>query len=348
VLSLRRGVSVLPRLIHGYPNDYLTCRLNNTAAHWIYETRNPADAGKLNAYRIAFLPLVVVDKCVQTFFRGLDAATTRPRLARQTKRLTKQLLTESGGTRQEQFGTKSDEFVKAIAAGRCRRAAPVARFEGARVLFADGTAFEPDLVILCTGFDVRLPFLDEALAQAPRYLHTFVPPVGPSLAFVGLVRPSFGAIPPLAELQARWFALALGGKVDLPPEDEMLASVERLADFRAHYFRAVRGRLDYLVDYTSCSDELASRIGCKPTREALSRESRRFRRRFVSAPFVAAQYRLVGPHAEPALARRVIEGLPIAHPVHERALFHLRSRLSRLLWLLLGPRFAPKLELSRR
>lgn len=348
VLSLRRGVSVLPRLIRGYPNDYLTSRLNNSAAHWIYETRNPADAGKLNVYRVAFLPLVVVDKCIQTFFRALAAATTRPRLARETKRLTRQLLAESGGTRQEQFGTKSDEFVKAIAAGRCRRAGPVARFDGDRAVFADGSTFEPDLVILCTGFDVKLPFLGEALGEAPRYLLTFVPSVGAGLAFVGLVRPSFGAIPPLAELQARWFALLLSGAVDLPPEDEMRASVERLADFRAHYFRAVRGRLDYLVDYTSLSDELASKIGCKPTREALGRESRRFRRRFVSAPFVAAQYRLVGPHAEPALARQVIESLPIAHPAHERALFHLRARLSRLLWLLLGPRFAPKLELSRR
>ena len=348
VLSLRRGVSVLPRRIHGYPNDYLTCRINNSAAPWVFETRNPADAWKLNLYRVVFLPLVVADKCVQTVFRAIETLTTRPRLARETRRLTEQLLAESGGTRQEQFGTKSDDFVRAIAAGRCRRAGPVARFEGDRAVFEDGTVFEPDLVILCTGFDVKLPFLGDDLAGAPRFLHTFVPSVGSGLAFVGLLRPSFGAIPPLAELQARWLALLLSGTVELPGETEMRASIDRLTGFREHHFRAVRGRLEYLVDYTSCCDELASMIGCKPTRRALRCESRRFRRRFVSAPFVAAQYRLVGPHAEPELARQVIEGLPIAYPAHELALFQLRWRLSRLLRLLLGPRFAPKLELSER
>jgi hypothetical protein len=86
-------------------------------------------------------------------------------------------------------------------------------------------------------------------------------------------------------------------------------------------------------------------IGCKPNRKALRAESLRFRLRFFASPFVAAQYRLVGPHAKPWITRQVIASLPIALSAHEIAVFYLRWTLSRVLHRLLGPRFATKLVL---
>lgn len=361
VLSLRRGVAVLPWWTRGRPNDYLTSRINNSAAHWVSQTRNPADRWKRRVYRWVFLPLVVVDKCVQTAVTvgyellplldprrllagraGLAEVRTRFRM----RAVIRDLLRESGGTVAEQFGTKRDAFVRAIATGRCRRAGSIARFDGHRVVFEDGSTFEPEVVIFCTGFDRRVPFIDERLARGPRFLHLINPAVGANLGFVGFVRPAYGAIPPLAELQARYFALLQSGKLALPPEAEMRRSIDQLTRFRGHYFRAVQGRLDYLVDYTSFSDDLAERIGCKPSLTALRRESSAFRRRFFAAPFVAAQYRLVGPHAKPAIARTVIAGLPITHPAPMVALYYLRWTLSRLLHRWLGPEFAPKLGLD--
>jgi hypothetical protein len=64
------------------------------------------------------------------------------------------------------------------------------------------------------------------------------------------------------------------------------------------------------------------------------------------SPFVAAQYRLIGPHAKPEIARRVITDLPLGYPRHELAAFYLRWTLSRLLHRVLGPRYAPKLALE--
>lgn len=225
VVSLRRGVAVLPRMIRGHPNDYRTCRINNAAAPWIFETRNPDDAWKRNLYRTAFLPLVIVDKLVQaslgladrlqpwsTVLRG--GAVAEARRAARTRQLTRQLLRRSGGTLQEQFGTKSDDWVKAIVTGRCRQAGPIERFEGARAVFEEGADFAPDLVVLCTGFETRTPFLDPRLATAPRYMHTFAPTVGVGLAFIGFVRPSFGTIPRGAP----------GAMVRAPPEREDRAS----------------------------------------------------------------------------------------------------------------------------
>jgi len=356
VLSLRRGVAVQSRIQFGKPKDLQTSRLMNSTAHWVFQTRHPTDDHKRSVYRWTFLPLLFVDKALQQLFRFvfdflplLRAATLAEiRANLRTRKLSVQLLRESGGTFNEQFGTKSDEFVRAIATGRCRRAPAIARFDGPRVVFADGSVFTPDLVIFCTGFETRMPYLDETVAAAPRFLHTFHPETGASLGFIGFLRPAFGAIPPLAELQARWFALVQSGRSVLPPPAEMQQSIDYWTHFRTHFFRAVKGRLDHLVEYTPFCDELAARIGCKPTWRDIRRESRRFRRKFIAGPFVAAQYRLVGPHAKPEIARAVIENAPIMHPLPDRLVLSLRWMMSRALHRLRGPDYAPKLELREQ
>ena len=356
VLSLRRGVAAQSRMIFGKPRDQLTSRLLNGAAHWVFQTRNPQDNRKRMIYRWAFLPLIFVDKGLQLYdiffwqirplLRAPNLATMRANL--RTRKLTKRLLRESGGTVNEQFGTKTDDFVRAIATGRCRRAPALVRFDGPVALFADGSAFTPDVVIFCTGFETRMPYLESALPAAPRFLHTFNPEIGASLAFIGFLRPAFGAIPPLAELQARWFALLQSGRVALPSMEAMRESIAYWTRYRAHVFHPVKERLDYLVDYTPFCDTLAAQVGCKPRWDDVRRESRRFRRKFIAGPFVAAHYRLVGPHAKPELAREVIKQLPIVHPLSDRLNLHLRWMLSRALHRLLGADYAPKLDLRSR
>jgi dimethylaniline monooxygenase (N-oxide forming) len=353
VLSLRRGVAVLPRRLFGKPGDLQTSRLQHSAAHWISQTRNPADDQKRKVYCWTFLPFVFIDKFLQLTFRlfwhflplfwASSLQAIRSNLG--TQKLTQQLLKKSGGTLDEQFGTKSNEFVRALAEGRCRSAPAIARFEGPRVVFEDGSQFMPDLVIFCTGFETRIPYLDSSLAATPRLLHTFSPQIGAELGFIGFVRPAVGAIPPLAELQARWFARLQSGRLALPSDIEMRRTIEHWSDFRGHIFRAVKGRLEHLVDYTTFCDEIASRIGCKPTWQDIRKESRRFRQRFIAGPFVTAQYRLVGLHAKPEVAREVIENLPLAHPWPYSVNLYLRWTLSRALHRLAGPAFAPKLEL---
>jgi len=353
-LSLRRGVAAQPRRMFGVPKDYLTSRILNSASHWVFQTRNPEDDRKRRIYKAVFFPLVVLDKGLQLFYRFfwefLPLFSSRHfgevRANLKTRGLTVDLLEESGGTVNEQFGTKTDDFVRAIALGRCRRVPAIARFGGPRVTFDDGSHFEPDLVLLCTGFDTRMPFLDPVIAAAPRYLHAFNPEVGSTLAFIGFLRPAFGAIPPLAELQARWFALLVSNKLELPAAKEMRESIERWTQFRRHMFRPVQERLGHLVDHTPFCDELASQIGCKPTWHAVRQEKLAFRLRFFAAPFVAAQYRLIGPHAKPDLARAVITGLEITHPLPDLINLWMRWTMSRVLHRMLGPAYAPKLALS--
>jgi dimethylaniline monooxygenase (N-oxide forming) / hypotaurine monooxygenase len=354
VLSLRRGVAVQARRAFDKPGDYRTTRIGNSAAHWIAHTRNPQDQWKRTVYRYACLPVVVIDKLLQLLFRAVWEQWPLVRSRRapdhdvriKTLRLTKQLLADSGGTLNEQFGTKSDEFVRAIARGSCRLAPAIARFDGARVAFEDGSSFDPDLVILCTGFETKLPFLESRLADTPRYLNAINPDVGASLGFIGFLRPAFGAIPPLAELQARWFALLLSGANQLPPVEVMRESIERWRRFHCDFFRPLQGRLEHLVEYTPFCDALAAEIGCKPTAAALRQEGLAFQYRFFAGPFVAAQYRLVGPHAKPEIAREVIRQIPVVHPLPELINHYLRWTASRVLGRALGQEFAPKLVID--
>jgi dimethylaniline monooxygenase (N-oxide forming) len=352
VLSLRRGVSVVSRTAFGKPRDYLTSRLMNSAAHWVFQTRNPKDDHKRTVYRYLGLPIVILDKMLQIFYRQiwenipmfLSGSLSEIKTNLRTRKLTMQLLAESGGTVNEQFGTKDDAFVRALAAGTLKRVGGIDRFEGRSVYFNDGTVFKPDLVVFCTGFETRMHFFDEPLAAQERYLNTFCPTLGASLAFIGFVRPAFGAIPPLAELQARWFALLLSGEVELPSISEMNRSIDSWARHRQHIFRAKEDRLTHLVDHTEYCDLLAEQVGCKPGSRQLKKENAAFRRRYVSGPFVAAQYRLTGPGAKPEIARKVIENMPLAHPWPDWVNLQLRWRLCQVLEWALGPKYAPKLS----
>lgn len=353
VLSLRRGVAVVSRRAFGKPRDYLTSRIINSSSHWLFQTRHPDDDRKRNIFRVLFLPLLIVDKCLQLLYRAgweylplfYSSRIEEVRTNLATHKLTHKLLEESGGTLGEQFATKDDGFVRAIAAGKCRVVSAVSAFDGRCVKFADGSSFEPDMVLLCTGFETRMPFLNKAIESAPRYLNTFTTEGGESLGFIGFLRPAFGAIPPMAELQARWFALVQSGVKKLPPPDMMAESIDTWLRIRRHVFRASGDRLGHLVDYTTFCDELAMQVGCKPGMSDLQRESLSFRLRFFSGPFVAAQYRLVGPNAKPELARAVIEGLPIVHPVPQLINLYLRWRMCRLLHRALGSEYRPKLSI---
>jgi len=354
VLSLRRGVAVIARTRLGQPRDYLTTRLLHSPAHWIFQTRNPADRRKRRLYCSIFFPYLFVDKFLQwivRYFWDLPPLILAPdrqtmRLNLRTRRISRMLLAGSGGTVFEQFRTKSDEFVRAMAAGRCRLVPNIERFDGERAVFQDGSEFRPELVIYCTGFQLQIPFLEPETVAAPRFLHTFHPGLGADLAFIGQLRPAIGAIPPLAELQARWFAQLQSGHVELPSQEEMRESIRYWQQFRRDFFRANRERLPHLVEFTPFCDELASRIGCKPARGDIRKESRRFQKRFLTGPFVAAQYRLVGPHAKPEIAREVIEQLPVMTSWPERLNLRMRWFLSHVLHRLAGPEYAPKLQLD--
>jgi cation diffusion facilitator CzcD-associated flavoprotein CzcO len=119
----------------------------------------------------------------------------------------------------------------------------IARLDGDRVHFTDGSSVHADLVVYCTGYKVTFPFFDEDFVSAPdndlplfrRVFH----PDHPNLFFIGLLQP-LGAIMPLAEAQGRWVAEYLRGEYHLPSRDAMREHI--LADMEAMRKRYVSSK----------------------------------------------------------------------------------------------------------
>jgi dimethylaniline monooxygenase (N-oxide forming) len=118
-----------------------------------------------------------------------------------------------------------------------------------------------DMVVFCTGYQQEFPFLDSA-SSYPTAADADVRGVwfssDPSVDFVGFMRPSFGAIPPLAELQAQLWVLQLVAPRRIPrpllPPDE-------------HHYRLLHpkgSRISYGVDHESYAYQLALDMDTAP------------------------------------------------------------------------------------
>ncbi|HEX8208132.1 MAG TPA: hypothetical protein VF587_18865 [Solirubrobacteraceae bacterium] len=96
----------------------------------------------------------------------------------------------------------------------------IERFDGDRVVFADGSELRADAVIDASGYEPRFPFLAADLAGDLRYehmplAHGVAHPRVDGLFFVGAVVGQ-GALLPLFEAQANYIAAVLAGAAALP------------------------------------------------------------------------------------------------------------------------------------
>ena len=115
------------------------------------------------------------------------------------------------------FGTKNLSFLEAMRHHGATLHPDVQRVQSdGTIEFVDGSTFEScDAIVLCTGYSTRFPFMErflpelaeQAVDARSRFKHMIYPSVGPSLAFIGYARPAFGAVPPMSELAAQYWAL---------------------------------------------------------------------------------------------------------------------------------------------
>ncbi|KJZ71823.1 hypothetical protein HIM_08794 [Hirsutella minnesotensis 3608] len=125
---------------------------------------------------------------------------------------------------------------------------------------------KPEVVILCTGYQQSFPFFQPGRDQGKR---TYPIPSDanvrgiwrrdePAIGFIGFLRPSFGAIPPLAELQAQLWIVNLLAPTRLPralsPRDE--------PHYRLH--SPPSSRITYGVDQESYAYQLALDMNSAP------------------------------------------------------------------------------------
>lgn len=219
-----------------------------------------------------------------------------------------------------QFACKSDRFIKCLAEKSCELKPAVKHLTATGAVFNDGTSYDADIILLCTGFRGKVNFLtlpEGVPCMSKMYKKSFIPEVGPSLSFIGFARPSIGAIPPIAELQARWIALVLSGRRNLPPLEEMYDIIEH--DNANHNFSQDVAR-PTLVNWIHFMDQVADLIGCRPKPATLFKDPF-FMWKVMTGPMTCNQYRIDGPDACPALVRKVITSLPRGMPIIDLAIW---------------------------
>ncbi|MHA7648549.1 FAD-dependent oxidoreductase [Mycobacterium sp. ML4] len=215
------------------------------------------------------------------------------------------------------FGTKNTSFIEAILYHGAEYRPDIARLEPNCVVFTDGARFECDTIVCCTGYAPDLSYLDvgprrnfNGLPGRCLYKHMIDPELGSRIAWIGFVRPGFGSIPPLAELQARYFALLATGERKLPAPEQMQRDIEHHSRLDLMQYPADAQRIAVLTDYLRFMESIAAEIGCSPPLLRLFLTDLRLWAKVLFGPLCGAQYRLEGPGAEPNIAREVLMRAP--------------------------------------
>ena len=218
----------------------------------------------------------------------------------------------SGAIHNAQTYTKSSDFLKDIAYGKVKVLPGITRYNGGKkVEFEDGTNKEIDAVVMCTGYHGVLPFLETpSVDNRKLYKHVFIPGE-PTLAFIGFARPNVGALPPLSEMQARWFARVLAGEVSLPDAETMekIAQADAEAHAKPRVGYSKRSYISATVDYQKYLDELAGLVGCRPNILLLLTKPKLLWA-VLFGPLASFQYRLHGDGANLEAAMKVVSQLP--------------------------------------
>lgn len=222
------------------------------------------------------------------------------------------------------YGTKNFSFLEAI---RSHGATAIGEITCANDLPED-----TDMVILCTGYVGTFPFLEQYLPELngrssrhrDRYNHLIDLEVGVSLAFIGFSRPAFGAVPPLSELSARYWAMMLTGERVLSKDVERQLLKSRLYEERL--FRRDATRIQSLVCYNKMMDTLAKCIGCEPPLDDLQSHQPRVHARVMHSCLSAAQFRLVEPGSTKDSWIAVLESPLPQYSRQPRSAFHLKVK----------------------
>ncbi|MCA2980867.1 MAG: NAD(P)-binding domain-containing protein [Myxococcaceae bacterium] len=187
-LSWRRGYWVVPKFVFGVPGDHIHNVLVN-GAPWV--------------------PRALRTWANELMLRLVNGSNARYGLPEPDHAF--------GAT----HPTINSELLYFLRHGRITARPDVARLDGQRVHFVDGTHGDFDCVIACTGYVIAHPFfersfLDFSEGPVPLYLKMIHPRYA-DLHFIGLFQP-LGCIWPAAALQAKLMARRLVGRWS-PPDD---------------------------------------------------------------------------------------------------------------------------------
>nr|QWJ73361.1 aliphatic glucosinolate S-oxygenase 2-1 [Isatis tinctoria] len=161
--------------------------------------------------------------------------------------------------------------------------------EDGSIVFKTGKSVHVDTIVYCTGYNYKFPFLETNGYMSiddnrfePLYKHVFPPALAPGLSFVGL--PGMGIQFVMFEIQSKWVASVLSGRVTLPSPEKMMedllasyAMLDTLGIPKRHTHKLGKIQSNYL-------DWIAEECGCPPVEPWRSQQVDRGYQRLVSNP----------------------------------------------------------------
>ena len=287
-VSQRGGTFVIPRDVANLPPDHVETRLNH-------------DGPMFHRFLMILLGAAPV-----SLFPLMGSYRIRPTIFKQFFRILvlnhpkKWLLWRLGALN----WTKSDNIYGAMQKGKATVLRDIDHFKVQSVVFANGREVEIDAVIYASGYRPGTSLLpkikgnDAAVPRNARDLYKLcIPPYHPNVAIIGYARGQIGAITVSSEIQARWWALLVSDKRQLPSVPVMERFTARLRHNGRFLHQPTRTTGTYA--YSIARDE----IGCEPDMFKLFFRDFKLWHAVFLGPVCSANFRLRGHGAKPQKAR---------------------------------------------
>jgi dimethylaniline monooxygenase (N-oxide forming) len=168
------------------------------------------------------------------------------------------------------YYVKSREVIEQISKGVIIPQNAVTKIHQNSVTFKTNDTFEYDIILFCTGFKPfgSMKYLNDEIVISKKYKHIFYPN-DHSIMFVGFIRPYLTSIPMLSELQSRWVAKVICGKVSLPSIQDMNAENVKDDVNQRDEFPCAYDRLKTIVDPYDYCNTIADKIGAQLNKTSL-------------------------------------------------------------------------------
>ena len=249
---------------------------------------------------------------------GNDRFTTRSRLYLTSIETSNKRFISACQSRLDHFGSginpetapkksayiMGDDIYLKILTDQVRMQDDLLRFNGSTAEFKRGSKSpDIDVVVVATGYTVDTSFvdLDVVFEKGRMELYNRMLPLGEkhhTLAFIGFLAGD-GSVIPTTELQARYIARLITGKISPPSRKAMEKNVKMLDRISLER----KGKYNYHLTLPRMSDIIAEDVGVYPTLWKVLLRDPVLAYRLWFGPIFTAQFRLLGPDSDWDTAR---------------------------------------------
>lgn len=213
------------------------------------------------------------------------------------------------------FGVKNFNICRAEIDHQAEIRPGIERVEGNTIFYKDGTTFEADAMVFCTGFEPKFEFIvDEKYRSKIQcqeirnwWKHIVHPDFGDEIFIAGFARPNMTSFFTTIDLTARYIGAVCSGNLQIQPREKMLKTIN---EDREYYYKNLgysAQSLPPLVDILYYCDNFAHEMGADPPimRSLLTGDIKLFLK-LLFASINSSHFRFTGPNAKWDVARETL------------------------------------------